>query len=344
LIRLRVATAGYDVLVLLPEASSVGITVDRYETALAESWDSLVENSNGGTIFHRLEFLQYHGQRFRQHEHQLGWHKGQTLFGIMPMAVFVEEGRLVARSPYGASYGGPVFQRPLSYSESQQVVGSLMEYFAGLEIAACKLTLPIPCCYDKYSETFRLVLLEYGFRCTNRDISSVVCLDTDHPVSETMTSRARNMARKARKLGVSYTHRGNVLDFWAVMERTFEKHGTSPTHTLEEFQWLCDHLSGRVYVDVAYLDEVPVAGIGFFVINRRVDSSFYLCQDPEFQSTQALSLLIYEALSRCQEGGYSWFDFGTSSIHMQGRENLFRFKESFGAVGWFRDTYFWEAK
>jgi len=319
----------------------MGIEIKRYDPALEEVWNRFVEHSNEGTIFHRLDFLRYHGERFSQFEHHLAWYKGQTIFGIMPMAIFDKEDGRVACSPYGASYGGPVFQKPLNYADSHQVVSSLLNYLTELEVTTCTLTLPIPCCYAKYSETFRLVLLEHGFRCTNRDISSVVCLSGDKPISEEMRPHARRMARKARKAGIVPVHRGKVADFWVVLEKTFKKHGVKPTHTLEEFRWLCGHLPERVYVDVAYLDEVPVAGIGFFVINKRVNSSFYLCQDPKFQTVQALSLLIYEALVRCQQGGFDWFDFGTSSIRMQGRGNLFRFKESFGAVGLFRETYVW---
>jgi len=321
----------------------MGIEVRRYDLGLREEWDNFVECSNEGTIFHRLDFLRYHGERFDQHEHQLAWYKGQTLVGVMPMAIFEEESRLVAKSPYGASYGGPAFQKPLNYADSHQVISSLLNYLAELEIKACTLTLPIPCCYAKHSETFRLALSEQGFRCTNRDISSVVCLNSDYPISEEMTSRARNMARKARKGGVMAVHQSSVADFWLVLKKTHEKLGTKPTHSIDEFQWLCDEFPELIYVDVAYLEGIVVAGIGFLVINKRVNSSFYFAQDPQKQRLQGLSLLIYEALERAQQEGFRWFDFGTSSANQKGRENLFRFKESFGAVGQFRETYVWSA-
>jgi lipid II:glycine glycyltransferase (peptidoglycan interpeptide bridge formation enzyme) len=126
-----------------------------------------------------------------------------------------------------------------------------------------------------------------------------------------------------------------------VMEKTFNRLGKGPTHTLFEFEWLCAQFPERIYVDVAYLDNRPVAGIGFFAINRRVNSSFYLCLDQEFRETQAETLLIYEALIRSQEEGFKWFDFGTSSVNQEGRGNIFQFKESFGAIGLFRETYVW---
>jgi Acetyltransferase (GNAT) domain len=321
------------------------LTTVRYFPDQFEQWNTFVERSNEGTIFHRLDFLAYHGERFRQQEHHLVWQDGPKIFGLMPMAIFEEDGKRVARSPYGASYGGPLFEKPLSYADSREVVCCLINYFKELGVGACHITLPLSCYYGTYSETFRFALLEHGFQCVNRDIASVACLEPTKSVLEPTTSRANEMARKARKAtraGVTIANRGNLQDFWAVLEKTFQKHQTKPTHTQEQFQWLCDRMGGAVYADVAYLGPQPVAGIGFFVINQRVISSFYLCQDPELQHTQALSSLIYNALVRSQESGFKWFGFGTSSVRMEGRENIFRFKESFGATGLFRETYTWQ--
>lgn len=318
-------------------------TIIPYNPSHFNEWNAFVEASNEGTLFHRLDFLAYHRERFLQKEHHMLFYKGQQLFGVMPMALIPENGNITARSPYGASYGGPVFERSLDYAESKIVVASLIDYLSHLKVASCKLVLPITCCYSRYSDTFRLALLEYGFRCTNRDISSVVHLKTDRHISEYMNSRARNMARKAQKSGVSIIQHASIEHFWLVVQKTFENHGVNPTHSLDEFQWLCTNLPEQVYVDVAYIGDQPAAGIGYFVINKRVISSFYLCRDAEFQDTQAQSLLIYDALVRLQNSSFTWFDFGTSSVNMQGRENIFRFKESFGAIGLFRDTYIWNA-
>jgi hypothetical protein len=320
------------------------IRICHFDRQDYSKWDQFVEEADGGTIFHRLDFLNYHCDRFAGKEHHLAWYKGETLFGIMPMAVFDEQQQRIARSPYGASYGGPVFKKPLTYSESCEVVETLVDFLNKQGITSCILTLPISCCYKKYSETFRLTLIEHGFSCKNRDISSVTWLASDVPVQDLMEKRARNMARKAQRIGVEIVHLGNLNDFWHILNKTYEKIGTQPTHTLEELQWLSKNLPERVYVDIGLIGGKPVAGICFFVINHLVNSSFYLCQDPEFQDNQALSLLIYQALIRCQQNGYRSFDFGTSSTKMKGKPNLFQFKESFGSVGLFRDTYMWEAE
>ncbi len=305
----------------------------------SHQWDEFVEKSNEGTIFHRLDFLAYHNDKFKENEHHLTIYKGKSLFGVMPLSIFIDDGRRIAKSPYGASYGGPLYARMLNYADSRDIVATMLNYLHEIQVNKLYMTLPISCCYKRYSETFRFALMEQGFQCINRDISSVVCLDQTLSLSAEMSSRARNMARKARKGGIEVMSHADLVDFWTVMDITFQKHGTRPTHSKEEFIRLHGKFPERVYADVAYFDGKPVAGVGYFVVNSRVNSSFYLCQDPDYQHTQALSLLIYEGIMASQTQRFAWFDFGTSSVNMQGRENIFRFKESFGAVGVFRETY-----
>jgi len=303
------------------------------------AWNKFVKKSNEGTLFHDLNFLAYHGDRFNKQEHHLIIYKGSSLYSVMPLAIFEENDRRVAKSPYGGSYGGPVFIDPQNYQDSLEIIWSILNYLKQKNVDELQLTLPVSACYCKYSETFRLALMESGFDCINRDISSAVCLETGKAVAKAMTSRARNMARKAQKLSVEVVRRASVKDFWYVMNATFEKHGTKPTHTASEFFCLHERMPERIYVDVAYLEKTPIAGTGYFIINNRVKNAFYFCQDPQRQQLQALSLLIHDALIQAQLEGYRWFDFGTSSVNMQGRSNIFRFKESFGAIGIFRETY-----
>jgi len=317
------------------------ITIQPYPLNDEQKWNSFVENSNGGTIFHRMDFLAYHGQKFAGKEHHVAWFKGQTIFGIMPMALIRENDALHARSPYGASYGGPIFNRPLSHAESQEIISGLIEYLEEHNIESCRLTFPIPPCFREYSDTFYLVLLEHGFKSVNRDVSCV--LDLSIPdIDRQMEKRARYAARKARNSGIRVEHQGNPDCFWNLMGKTYQKFGKTPTHTQDEYQWLCDHLPDRIGLELAYLDDVPIAGVGYFVINKLMNSSFYLCQDPKLQHIEALSVLVYDILHKSQQDGYRWFDFGLSSVNMKSMENIFMFKEGFGAVGRFRETYVWE--
>jgi hypothetical protein len=52
-----------------------------------------------------------------------------------------------------------------------------------------------------------------------------------------------------------------------------------------------------------------------------------------------VSLLVHEILSWAYSEGILWFDFGTQTIDMVPVEGSTRFKETFGAVGVFRNRY-----
>ena len=64
----------------------------------------------------------------------------------------------------------------------------------------------------------------------------------------------------------------------------------------------------------------------------------------EGRTNQALSLLIFNRLEAAKKS-FKFYDFGTSTDgKMKARENVFLFKENFGAVGVLRETIKLELK
>lgn len=312
--------------------------IEIYSDQYFQRWNDFVRDSNNGTIFHRLDFLKYHGDRFLHNEQHLLFLKGKELFAILPLGVLDLDGKKMARSPIGASYGGILFNAPPSYAEATALIALLVEFLRSNRISEVSLTLPLQIFHRTYSETFMFAMLEGGFTVSNADISSVVDLSHNNMDMDLFSSRVRRMAKKAVKEGVTTRLKQPVDVFWQVLEKTFAKHEVKPTHSLEEWRWLNSHFPDSIWCDVAYLGDLPVAGIGHIKLNSRVDSSFYICQDPEYQSTQALTLLIADALHDSKTAGARYFDFGTSSVNMVARRNIFEFKEGFGAAGYFRHT------
>lgn len=311
--------------------------LDRHNEKDYKLWRNGLKNFDGATIFHEPDFLGYHGEKFN--EHHLGIFKGEELFGILLLAIVENESGKVAKSPYGASYGGFIFKGILNYTDSKEIIKKFIDYTRSINIGSIIITPPLPVYHEAYSDTFIFAMLEQGFNTVNSDITSVVYLNSNDTENTVFTSRARNMARKARKANVKFETGCNIDDFWVLMEKTFQKHEVNPTHTKEELTFLQNMFPNDIYFNIAYIDNTPVAGMGVFNINKLCSMSFYLCSDSEFQNTQALSLVVYESILDAQSKGFKYFDFGTSSVNMLGRENIFRFKESFGAVGEFRHTY-----
>ncbi len=300
-------------------------------------WDAFVAAGHGGTLFHTLRFLAYHGDRFAARERHLELRKGGALLGVLPLAVDGD----AARSPYGASYGGPVFAAPPGYAESVAAARAIVDAVRGLGARSLTMTLPVGPCHAVPCDTFRHALVECGFALANRDVSSVVPLGPD--VDAGMRPRARNAARKAERLGVRLRRDVEPGEFWPVLEGTMDRHGAQATHTLDQWRALVALCPGEVRTHVALApDGEPVAGIALLRATERVDSSFYLAQTARGRQAQALSLLVAETLRDAARAGDAWFDFGTTT-HMQvARPQLFLFKEGFGALGVFRETYRWE--
>jgi len=302
------------------------------------TWKHFIETANGATIFHNPDFLKYHKNRFN--ELHIGIYKGEALHGILPLAIIEDKDQKLAASPYGASYGGFLFQTIPDYKESKDIVTLFVDFIKTTGAKGVKITPPIYPFFNAYSDVFYFSMLEHGFRITNSDITSMVNLLLIDPGNNVFTSRARNMFRKAGKLGIEVTLKDTRLDnFWGLMDKTFARHNRKPTHTFEEWKWLTENLPGSAWFDIAYYQNIPVAGVGHFKINNLCDSSFYLCSDDLHADKQGLSMLVYETLLQAKKEGFKWFDFGTSSVNMVGRENIFKFKESFGATGIFRHNY-----
>ncbi|MGE5473051.1 MAG: hypothetical protein ACM3UU_02385 [Ignavibacteriales bacterium] len=315
--------------------------VEANEKQLAK-WDDFIEESVNGTIFHRRDFLSYHGSRFIEKEKWLIIVNGDSPIAQIVLTIDDDGNEIVAKSPYGASYGGITFKTYPTYHHGKEIVHLLLEYLKDNNVNRFIITPPIACCSDKSLDTFYFNLLEAGFKSINRDISSVVIFKENKPIRGEISPNARNMFNKAVKAGVTIVKKGDLNDFWKVMESTFAKHGTSPTHTKKQFEMLTRLLPERIYVDIAYKDNLPIAGIGYFKINKNVNSSYYFCQSTEYQNLQGLSMLVLTALEDSQMDGYKYFDFGTSTVTMIAKENIFNFKENYTKVGFFRETFEWK--
>jgi Acetyltransferase (GNAT) domain len=320
------------------------ITLKEATDNQLNKWDDFIESSRNGTLFHMRHFLAYHGDRFAGREHYLVFLRGEAEVASLSLAVDEEDGVRVARSPYGASYGGIVLFREPVYSLSADIIASLVKWLIENRIEYCRFTHPIACCSAISMDTFTLALQEAGFALINRDISSVVRLGLKNTVWDRVSGNARNMVRKAERNGIVIDHDPLFADYWQVMEQTFTKHGTNATHNREELSDLIRRFPKHISIHVARMKGRPVAGVCEFVINSRVNSSFYFCQDPDHQEVQGLSLLVMDALQRSEKAGYNYYDFGTSSVNMQSRPNIFHFKESFGAEGFWRETLEWKMR
>ena len=298
------------------------------------AWNDFVVQSNNGTIFHRLDFLAYHGKRFETEAHHLAWTKGDSLHAVLPLGLFAEKGGGVARSPFGASYGGIVVPRELSLARARELVETLLDYLRGR--GARKLELvPSPAIYfERATDYLEFFFVKQGARCTSADLTSYA------GVPESATAEFRHAAvkavRKAQEHGVTVAESRDPAAFWEILVENRRKFGSVPTHSREEIEWLLRKFPGDVKLFTASLDGEEIAGSLVFRLNPRVILDFYWAHRDEYQHVRPVSLLVHEILRWARAEGVTWFDFGTQTIDMEPIEGSTRFKETFGALGVFR--------
>ena len=311
----------------------------KYQEKYFNEWNNFVENSNNGTIFHRLDFLNYHGEKFTENEHHLIILKGETIFGIIPLAIFEEDGKRIAKSPYGASYGGFVFKNAINYSSSRKIISTFIHYLKKINVNVCYITPAIGNYHQKECETFNFTLLENNFEIINSDITSYVNITNNDIYKNVITSRARNMISKAKKYDIIITEKVDSKAFWNLLCKTYTKFSKTPTHNLPELEFLLTKFQDKIYSYIAIFENNPISGILLFELNKKSSLVFYLVTDDDYIYTQSLSYLIYFTIQNLHEKGIEIFDFGTSSSNMTANPNLFQFKESFGTVGVYKNTY-----
>lgn len=302
------------------------------------SWDGIVAKAPNGTLYHEQKFLSYHGDKFKGRTVDLVVRHGDKVAALVS---FMVDGNIL-RSPYGASYGGFVFTEPPTYSHSVAILELVVGYLTE-KCGAEKIVIsPTPdFCASASIDTFFFAMFKSGFVVSSHEVCSAVDLRGVKGANDVITNNAQNMIRKARKNGVEIMEECSQEQFWVLLSDTYKKHGVPPTHSFDDLSVLRRLYPGRVAFHGVAHEGAPVAAICEFSLNSYVTSSFYFGQNEEKKGLQGLSLAIETALQRAIAHGCSYYDFGTSTMNMVARPNIFRFKESFGAQGFFRDRYEW---
>ena len=81
-----------------------------------------------------------------------------------------------------------------------------------------------------------------------------------------------------------------------------------------------------------------IAGIVNFVCNDNTVLAFYICHDHQYQDYRPLNLLFLHVFDWAIKSRYKFYDFGIFTIKGEPNYGLARFKENFGANGYFRKT------
>jgi hypothetical protein len=303
-------------------------------------WDSFIDESDNGTIFHKRQFLAYHPKNKYQ-DASVIFRKNDNLFAVFPAAIIEREGKKILSSHGGASYGGFIYKSNLNLKEAFEMVEALTDYAQQMKCRRIQLTIPPIIYQSKYSNYIDFALVKNGFEYLKREVSSVVQLDIEkEKLLSTFRSEARTAVKKAVKLGVEIAECERFEEYYEILKKNLKlRHNVTPTHSLPELIKLKKMFPGKIRLWGAFLGEKLIAGVCNFSANDKVVLAFYISHDEAYQEYRAVNLLFYEIMKRSSDEGFRFLDFGIFTVNMDPNWGLGRFKENFGARGIFRDTF-----
>lgn len=317
-------------------------TIETYTTEQAEKLNAFVESAPNGTLFHRPDFLSYHGDRFKDKEVFIVWKKGEAVFAMMPATVGDESGVKTLRSPYGASFGGPVVSAKFKLRHAMALVESLKSWITEQGIAKSYLTIAPQTYYTNYSNYLEFALCSQGFNFRYRECFSTVPLKaTADEQWAAFEGRARTSVKKATdQFDIEYD--ASAADFYPILLEDKIRHDNAkPTHTAQELELLKSRFPDKVRFDIATHKETGArAAICYFVPHVQTIMTFYMAQETAALRLDGTNVLVWSGMQDAIAKGFRYFDFGGSTIGYEIQNmGVAEFKESFGAVGYFRDAF-----
>ncbi len=315
------------------------IAVVDYSPERRDEWNAFVAASNNGTVFHSQTFLDYH-PRDRFVFRHLMFYKGDELVAVLPGGISGD----MFKSPMGASFGGFVVQARLGLQDADAVVKAFIRYCASNLIKEAYLTPPMQIYNATFNESIEYAMHYNHFIVLSSLFSSVIDFSVIHGKDD-LSRNTRHKINKAINKGVRIEESKAYDMFYPILLKNKEKFNVTPTHTLDEIKRIDVIIPGMMTLFMAYYENQPVAGELLFTCNKQCVLNFYTMHLYEHHNLFAVNYLIEHSIRWCNEKGFRYFDYGVSadtfSIDpMEPSWSLIEFKESMGANGCQRKTYY----
>jgi hypothetical protein len=325
----------------------MSIKVCRPDSKITSKWDAFVDSAVGGTMFHRQDFLSYHGQKFIGSVFDLAWCKGEQLVAVMPAAILEVNGRKILKSPYGASFGGvAVSDKVTKLKEMLTIIDELIGFCESESIDEVFITIAPQVYYTKNRDALLFALEGSGFNLVSRDVFSIVDISDGYEKAwSAYEGRSRTAVRKSTKQ-FNFQRNAPIADFFPVLVEDKSRLDARPTHSLFELQNLQTTFPDRIWTDmVTHTGTGAKAGICYFAVTRDVVMTFYMSQETTAMRQNGINVLVDQGIRYACDQGFRYFDFGSSTIGYTVQNiGVANFKESFGAESSSRLTYAWRRK
>jgi hypothetical protein len=251
------------------------IRIVPYSPEYYELWESFVAESNNGTLFHRLKFLDYHPEnRFKFHH--LLFFSGEKLVAVLPASLTEEETCL--ESPIGASYGGLVV-KDMKYHDHEPIVDALSLYAEKEGFKKVRLTTA-PFIYQrKLTQNLDYALAYKGYHFERHYISHAIPLEQSPNFTANFSPTARRYIHQCERnqdltVELALDSKG-YEEFYPILLENKARHNAKPTHTLEEILRLKTFFPNAIHLFLVRFKGKAIAGSLLFDSNEQVTLCFY---------------------------------------------------------------------
>ena len=309
-----------------------------YSPELEKRWDRFVMNDSvNGTFLQTRKFLNYHPEgRFTDASFFV--EKSGIVVAVVPGCNV--DGKFVSHQ--GSTFGGPVISKDFySGYKILEIIKTIDDYivrnFKGVRLK------PTASIFASAPADLLDYALEHVGFCRHTELSCYTPLSKDNDPLHLCTGYCRRNFRQSEKLNLAY---GEIPDnemetFYECLKLSKARYNTTPVHSLAELRDLKQRFPSEILFRGVWLnnengqDRVYLSGMMIFVFNQAKVFHFqYLAPDDTKRDTNATTALFVNAMREAAKAGYEKFSWGISTEDGGAylNENLYRFKESFGAL------------
>jgi hypothetical protein len=319
------------------------ITAQPYKPDQAQEWKTFLNASGNGTLYHDLDFLAYHpADRFKTHH--LMFYQGKKLLALLPAAV--TDGKKL-ESPYGGSVGGFATHPHLSTKSALDLVKALQTYVKDTGLAGTEMRMGPNVYSGEPNDLMSFALMVNGFRLNKCALQYMIPLSKpgEQIPEKLFSSSKRYDVRTGLKNGLKprETDASRLPDFIRLLQDTYARLGSKPTHTDKELEDLFRRAPKRMRLFLCSADNTEIAGVLVFMLNDRIASTFYICESSAHAKLCGPSVLVAHIAQTLADEGVQYLDLGPSASESHFNEGVVFFKEGLGAQGFCRDTWTWSA-
>ena len=306
--------------------------IQPYTREQESRWDRFVmEDSMNGTFLQTRKFLNYHPEgRFTDASFFV--EKSGIVVAVVPGCSV--DGSFV--SHLGSTFGGPVISKDFySGNKILEIVKDIDDYIVrNFKSVKLKPTSPIfatvPTDLLDYS-------LEHSGYSRHTELSCYTPIAKGVDPLENCKRECRHNFRQSEKLNLTY---GEIPDcemekFYDFLVKSKARYNTKPGHSLAELQNLKQRFPEEILFRGVWQDGIYLSGMMIFYFRQAKVFHFqYLAPDDSKRETNATTSLFVNAMREAAQVGCEKFSWGISTEDAGAylNENLYRFKESFGAL------------